>query len=157
MHQSINWRLVSNAAAEHSCRQASSCPHRSPASRRSTKLHAVAVRERMVTEFPDEVAANQMVRDGHYESSLVVEQVGHICCDCSLDGLLFTAIVKGTKSSVSGYQNSFQTVFCRCRPANLTLSSLPSPQCWTHSCLRPALWMCASSAVAQQAWHWQLS
>lgn len=65
----IPWRLRSHAAAEHSARQAA-CPRRI-----TTRLQVVADRVTAEASVQATNHANQMVRDGHYESSLVAEQV----------------------------------------------------------------------------------
>ncbi|BDA47628.1 Lycopene epsilon cyclase, chloroplastic [Coccomyxa sp. Obi] len=65
--QQIPWRLRSHAAAEHSARQTAS-------SRTSLRLQAVTDRLASQASLETTFHANQIVRDGHYESSLVAEQ-----------------------------------------------------------------------------------
>ena len=67
----VLWRLRSHAAAEHSQRQRLSGPH----STRGTRLSVVADRVTVQTSLDLHAEANQEVRDGHYEASLVQQQV----------------------------------------------------------------------------------
>ncbi len=66
--QHLMWRLRSHAAAEHSARQTAS-------PRTSLRLQAVTDRLASQASLESTLHANQIVRDGHYESSLVAEQV----------------------------------------------------------------------------------
>lgn len=61
----VPWRLRSHAAAEHSARQTG----------RTTRLQVVADRVTPQTSMEATIQANQSVREGQYESSLVTEQV----------------------------------------------------------------------------------
>ena len=64
----ISWRLRSNGAAEHSQRKAQ-------VQRPISRLSVVADRVSTQTSLEHAVLANQEVRDGHYEASLVQQQV----------------------------------------------------------------------------------
>ena len=87
----IPWRLRSHAAAEHSARQAA-CPRRI-----TTRLQVVADRVTAEASVQATNHANQMVRDGHYESSLVAEQVNalrvRIACLDERDTIFLNPVV----------------------------------------------------------------